>query len=157
MAQSFNYAPYESSHHDHQPTLASHMQEALQSKTLKIAATIGVLAAGTMLALHEQDTTAGTSEETQVTHLDKVTSVHLEDGARIRHSPTAENEPPIAELDAPTTIMTPQGVEMRTEFHNGRWIGVNATDIPNFDSKFDSDGIVWINEQKATTESDPSK
>lgn len=157
MAQSFNHHSNEQGTYNYQPTLASHIHEALHSKTLKVAGGIAVIAAGSLLAIDAYTSANADPKDAPFKHLENVTSVQLDEGARIRHAPTADNEPPIAVLESSLAVETPDGVEMKTEFRNGTWFGVKATDIPNFDSHFDDDGIVWINEQKASTKSDLSK
>lgn len=147
MAQSFNHYANEPNIHDHQPTLASHAHEALHSKTLKV---IGIIATGSVLAMNLYNgVTAKTEEKSPFTHRDDVTSVQLDQGARIRHAPTTANEPPITELEAPMTVLTPNGVDTHTEFHNGTWIGIDSDSI----GVEDDDGKVWINSQKITTNS----
>lgn len=148
MAQSFNHYTSEPNIHDHQPTLASHAHEALHSKTLKV---IGIVATGSVLAMNLYNgVTAKAEEKSPFTHRDDVTSVQLDEGARIRHAPTTANEPPITELEAPMTILTPNGVDTHTEFHNGTWISIDAASL----GVSDGDGKLWINSQKITTNTD---
>ena len=112
-------------------------------------AALGALAIAGIASLKGLE--GGSNDPSRFAHDTNVTQVHFDEGANIRYDPLVDSDtPPITTLDKSITIDTPNGAYSQQEFHNGEWIGVDAANIPGFDAKGDKDGIVWVNEQKAS-------
>ena len=150
-------------HHDHiasvtqlpvqeyQPSLIERGMDFVYEHSTAAKIALGVVAA-TALYTGLNETRGGSNDPGRFEHTTNVTSVHLSEGGNVRYDPYVDTDtPPIETLSQDMTITTPDGTYQHAEFHNGNWIGVKATDIPNFDAQGDKDGIVWINEQTATT------
>lgn len=99
--------------------------------------------------------------EAQYTADPDVTSVTIEEGARIRETPGvledeyANNR--IEEADEAIDVATDKGITISGDTANGDWYGISVDDMqqadPDFDIKDDTDGdgTVWVNSQKAHT------
>lgn len=110
------------------------------------------------------DSNHGVKDPNQVGHIDtKIADVMLYDGARIRFDPntgSSDNLNIVEELktDQPVKVETPAGAYVTDDDRspNGVYYGVKVEDIkkvdPDFNAHGDNDGVVWINQQKATAE-----
>lgn len=90
----------------------------------------------------------------------RISAINLDNGATIRSEPKMDstqdftNRLDTLELGDGKSIRvpTPNGVYVEDD-NNGTWYGIPAaelTDVANVNISNDRDGIVWINEQKAT-------
>lgn len=161
MAQVLNERminPNVSNYSETKRSLRADTQKLLEATPVKYGVRIGAAAVGVVLAAEAlSGLSGGNSDPNKYEINQNVSSVTLEEGANIRHDPlvgSAEDSLPLHTLDHETTIATPAGAYHAEESRNGSWVGVNATDIPNFDASNDKDGIVWVNYQKASTNSD---
>lgn len=128
-------------------TAKNDINELLHSNALKYTARIALGATAFGLVAHAMaGISGGNSDPTKYAPDHETTSVTLESGANIRHDPSVpKDETPIETVGEEMTIATPDGAYYATEYHNGQWVGVKATDIPDFDARNDNDGIVWVN------------
>ncbi|MEP7205101.1 MAG: hypothetical protein ABI716_02820 [Candidatus Saccharibacteria bacterium] len=95
----------------------------------------------------------------------KVSSVSLDNGARIRNDPFVGSSPEfdslirtvdLNNLANSIDIPTPGGVYEQRDA-NGEWYGIPAADFPaGSEMKDDSDGIVWVNDAKARENESPN-
>jgi|GEM_PF-1128581 len=123
-------------------------------KRVAVGAALTAALAGGAAALNA---TEGGSHNPEQGDLDTtVTSITLDEDARVRFDPYVGHtdvDDTLADVtDTQITIDTPDGVRVKTDTANGDWYGVEANQIPNFDGTKDADGIVWVNEQKASVE-----
>lgn len=94
-----------------------------------------------------------------------IESVVISPDARIRSEPfvpTSYDPNNIIETtDATMTIETPGGTVVRDADNNGEWYRIPVDEIkkvdPNFNKKGDSDGFVWVNEQRASVKTSPTQ
>ncbi|HMS92814.1 MAG TPA: hypothetical protein PKD28_00360 [Candidatus Saccharibacteria bacterium] len=95
-----------------------------------------------------------------------IVSIQVDNGATIRSDPHKRDGDTSNRLDQIdlgdgryVTVPTEEGVRIAHD-ENGTWYGLSAndlTDIVNIDISDDRDGIVWINEQRASANTDTSE
>ena len=141
------------SHYSTRASLLDRAQEFIEDhqKATSIVL-LGAVATGALISFNSLR--GGTNDPSRFEHNPAVTSVTLEEDARVRYDPNVENTEGgnlIDVVDQAITVPTVNGVYTHVEFRNGKWIGVDPASIPNFDSKGDKDNIVWINEGKIST------
>lgn len=83
-------------------------------------------------------------------------NIEIEEGARLRHDPAVErqeggNVAHVAEQDF--SVSVPESF-IKEDWRNGEWIGVDADVVSQEvgETIRDGDGILWVNTQKAHTE-----
>lgn len=135
------------------------LDQTIESKEKRVSkkAKLGAFLGGGALLL------TACSTETPVDYGEpdtEVTSVTLQDEARIRGTPQVGNEAEtsnllyqvdLRDLATEIDIPTPSGVYESEDSANGDWIGISVNDLPTeLQEKLnDKDGIVWINEKMA--------
>jgi hypothetical protein len=132
-------------------------------RRLVALALIGAGAASGMYAVNKHNDRSDRPvkpEAVKVGHVDRsITSISLEDGARIRKDPfvpsiSSESNNLVDELEEPITVETDGKAVVASETPDGNWYGIPAESLrridPDFKLKGDSDGYVWVNHQKAT-------
>ena len=149
------------SHHEHlasvtpihgnyyRPTIAERAMDFVHDHKTATTALVGMgVLAASLAGLDSLK--GGSNDPARFEQNPNVQAVHIEEGANLRYDPYVDQDNYIATLGQEVTVTTPGGIHQHEELHNGHWLGVNATDIPNFDAKGDKDGIIWINQQTAT-------
>lgn len=134
----------------HRPSAAERGMDFVRRHD-KLATTAVSALAITGLAIGLKSLEGGSNNPSRFDHNTNVTQVHFDEGANVRYDPNVDSDTaPITTLDKSIDITTPSGDYGLDEMHNGHWVGVDAANIPGFDAKGDKDGIVWVNEQKAS-------
>jgi len=118
----------------------------------KIAVGVTGVAATAAFAAGAYATQGGSNQPEQGNADTTVTQLVIGDEANIRHDPYVgkaknDDENLIQKTDEAITVDTPDGVRVVDTSDNGRWYGIEANQIPNFDAHHDKDGIVYVNEQ----------
>ena len=124
------------------------------------AAIVGAAAYG----LHAQssEVRAGNVHEGELNP--NISSIQIYDGARVRSDAQILDQEigsnRLATVDLGdgryVTLPTPEGVYVEHD-ENGTWYGIQAedmSDVVTVDLDDDKDGVVWVNEQRATTNTD---
>ena len=143
-------------------TLSNDLNDILRNpKTRKSALALGVVASVAVgfagCATASAEAQRGSVYDGSI-HPD-ITSINLENGANIRSEPRVKDDDFTIRLDTLElgdgkfiTVPTPEGAYVDTD-NNGAWYGIpvsELTDVANVHVDGDGDGIVWVNQQKAT-------
>ena len=120
--------------------------------------------AGVLLGVLALNACAG--EEPGIEHNPDVTTITIETDAKVRENAAVIDD----EYDGVTNLVfknlgedfsfdTPQGVDEKKD-DNGVWFGVPAEDFPpDYQGMVnkDEDGVLWVNEQRASVTEEPTR
>ena len=127
------------------------------------AALAAAIAFGSVASLGNQSNEVQSGNISQAEFNTTISSVTLEDGANLRSDPFVQDKDMSNRLDQldlgdtkDIVITTEDGVQI-SEDEDGTWYGIkadNLTELLDVDVENDKDGIVWVNEDRASENHD---